>query len=502
MAKRIKLLLIFAILSGLLTLSSFAEIEHDGYVVKFKDEESKKAALELINSSVSLFSGRELEFEEIHDRMNIYKTHDSALIEELEALGLLEFSEPDYICELHTYDYTQDNYFSSQWAHTATNIERAWELGAYGQGATVAVLDSGVLFTHTELKDNLIEGMSFATDTQVSDIHDNVGHGTGVAGVIAAAANGSGVVGAAHRTKVIPIKVTNSSKFSNSVLAKAIMDTVDIYNPDVINMSLGYSITNATTQQLNTHNLITGAINYALNAGTIIVASAGNANSETYYYPASLDGVVSVCGIQRTASGRYIYSSYTHNDKVTIAAPAQNIYTTYNTAENAYVGYSGTSFASPYVAAVAAIAKSIDPDLTPAHFIELLIATANKDILPEGVDYNKYFGHGILNAGALIETLINEKSDGLYFLPPDYRTDGGFTVAAYNAGEVPLNLTFIAKGEFSGKPLGFDVATPALAKGDVHKISLPPSAAASATKIWIYFVNPITFAPWRLPLDY
>ncbi len=502
MTKKFTHILFCALICILLTLGSFAEAEYDGYVVKFKDEESKNTALELINSSVSLFSGMESEFEEIHNQMNIYKTYDTALIEELEALGLVEYFEPDYLCELHTYNYTAEPYFTNQWAHTATNIERAWELGIYGQGATVAVLDSGVLPTHIDLADNLLEGMSFAANTVVTDTLDKVGHGTAVAGVIAATADGNGVVGAAHRTKVIPIKVTDSSNFSNSVLAKAIMDTVDLYEPDVINMSLGYSIVSATSAQLNTHRLITDAVGYALDFDTIVICSAGNADSETYYYPASLEGVVSVSGIRKTASGKYTYCSYTHNDKVTICAPAQNIYSTASTSATAYGSYGGTSFASPYVAAVAAIAKSIDPDITPAHFMELLIATANKDILPTGIDYNNYYGYGLLDAGALIETLISEQSTGLYFSPPDYRTDGGFTVAAYNAGQTPLNLSFIAKGESLGKPLGFDMATTTLSKGDAHKISLAPSVASLSTGISLYVLNPFTLAPWRLPIDY
>lgn len=497
MAKRIRYFICFILTTLLLYIYSFASSEFDGYVVKFKDSDSEKAALDLL-SEISLFTGSDEDIlSEVNNTMGIYKTYDESVISELYELGLIEFAEPDYLCELHTYDYTEDNYFLSQWAHKATNIQRAWELGAYGQGATIAVIDTGVRSSHQDLTDNLLEG-SLAPDFESADTSDPHGHGTAVSGVIAAAANGSGVVGTAHRVNVIPIKVplTEEGKVLTSTLASAIFNTVLYYEPDVINISIGYSGTEG-----NTHEQITLAVNKALSCGTIVVCSAGNYNVNTYVYPASLDGVVSVSSIKKV-SGNYTHSDYTYNDKITIAAPGENVYSTSNSSNTSYAIYNGTSFASPYVAAVAGIAKSIDPDIRPEHFIELLIQTSNKSVLEEGAERDDYYGYGILDAGALIEALINEKSDGLYFSPADYRTDGGFTVTAYNAGQAPLNLSFIAKGENLGKPLGFDVKTVTLSKSDTLKISLPPSVAALSTDISLYILNPFTYAPWRLPIKY
>ena len=207
----------------------------------------------------------------------------------------------------------------------------------------------------------------------------------------------------------------------------------------------------------------------------------------------------------------------THNDKITVAAPGQNIYTTSRAAANAYVYDNGTSFASPYVAAVAGIAKSIDPDLTPAHFIELIAQTADKSFLGKG--YDDYYGYGVLNAGALIEALINEKSDSIYFSPADYLADGSYTTTAYNASDTELNLGLIEKHETAGKPTAFRFLNIPLAKESVYEIAvplphaqenLPQEPEQSETELLsstepdttLYILNPFTLTPWRSPIKY
>lgn len=250
-----------------------------------------------------------------------------------------------------------------------------------------------------------------ATDT--TDVTDEIGHGTAVAGVIAASADSFGIVGVAHKANIIPFKVaysiTNSDGTKSQVveieaISRATYQAMNFYDADVINYSIGITNKSETLKRY---------INNAIANNIIVVASSGNISSTfpagTYTYPAAYDGVISVGNLAYNSSTGEVYVSSTsqYNDQVTVCAPGTSIYAPNRTSSTTYSLWTGTSFSCPYVAGIAALAKSIDPDITPAEFTELLIKTADKELL-EGEERTDKLGYGVANAGALVEAMIAE----------------------------------------------------------------------------------------------
>ena len=478
------LFLMLTLLAAPTVLAAEAEEEYDGYIVCFKDAAAAEAARELIDARPALFSAEtEPALTEIREEYRLYKTYDEQLIADLEQAGLVEYSEPDFLVTLFDYDYEADTFFSSQWAHTAIDTRTAWQYGVYGNDVTVAVIDSGVKADHPDLANNILPGRNYTVhnsdgsitgipEEELYDVTDNVGHGTFVSGIIAAEVNGIGVVGTAHRTKILPLKVTDQDKFPNSYLATAIYDCIDVYDVDVINLSCGY--TNATDK---TGKAIEDAIEDAVNSGIIVVAAAGNITTgkNLLNYPAAYDNVVSVADLRHSVAddGTYTYSpssSSCHNEAVNIIAPGTGVRSTW--LKDTYPTKSGTSFAAPYVAAVAALAKSVDPDITPAHFMQLLEQTATPTAFTcEEHPDTPCYGAGILNAGALIEALIAEKTThGAFLSPIDRRADGPGTVTGYNPSEYAATLSVIARWRDAGSRL--DIAS--------QTIPLEPYSCAEA----------------------
>lgn len=466
---RTRLAAVLAVCFLIFSVTAAAEAAYDGYIVCFKDDDAAARAEQLLDTLPVLYAddGEELAaaLDPIYGGETLFTVESDALVELFEREGLLSYSEPDYYVTLYGYDYTAEPQFSSQWAHTATGIRAAWELGLYGNDVTVAVLDSGI-YEHADLAENLLPGINYVKPNSVTpadpdDLTDTVGHGTKVAGVICAAANAKGVVGAAHRAKVLPLKVAGSSDFKNSYVAGAINQAIEL-GVDVISMSFGY---NSDTDMAS--RTVKQAVKNALANNIIVVAAAGNDGNDPtkggmYAYPASYDGVISVANLAQTATGYAVSSSSRHNDKVTIAAPGASILTT--AVGGGYASVSGTSFSAPYVAAVAALAKSADKSLTPAHFEELLIQTADKSVL-NGAERDDYFGYGMLNAGALLTTLAREIGSTRFLSPIDCRTDGGITVTVTDFSGTGGTDTLIG-GLFSGKrPLRFQVLAKVLEAG-------------------------------------
>jgi serine protease len=247
-----------------------------------------------------------------------------------------------------------DTYRGSQWDITTLDATTAWGLSS-GAGATVAVIDTGVDATHPDLAGRLLTGVDLITDTEGAAI-DPHGHGTHVAGTIAAATgNELGVSGFAPDAMILPIRVLDSNGSGvMSDVATGLIEAAD-RGADVANLSLG------STGQAGS---VTAAVGYARGKGVVIVAASGNsrASGSPTNYPAADAGVI---GVAATDSSDQIASFSTAGSYVDVAAPGVSILSTVPAADGSYSFYSGTSMATPHVAALAAQLKALDPQLTP-----------------------------------------------------------------------------------------------------------------------------------------
>ena len=286
--------------------------------------------------------------------------------------------------------------WQDQWYLRSGNLQKSWDLlrtrgiAAGGDSSVVvAVIDTGVDYTHEDLKDNIwvntkeIPGNGIDDDGNgcIDDVYgvdletgrdsgmDDNGHGTHVAGIIAAANNHIGVVGLAYNVKLMPIKAGMASGFFNqSQIAKGILYA---YNngADVINMSFGGSASTIAVQD---------ALETAYTR-CVLVAAAGNDGMPNEgrpitapTYPAALSYVMGVMSVDI----RGVESGFTNYDvaayssvEYEVYAPGSQILSTIP--GNRYATWSGTSMAAPYVSAMAALLRSAYPDTNtyPTKFI-------------------------------------------------------------------------------------------------------------------------------------
>ncbi|MGY1620651.1 S8 family serine peptidase [Geodermatophilus sp. SYSU D00965] len=244
----------------------------------------------------------------------------------------------------------------------------------------VAVLDTGVS-RHPELVSALVPGRNF-TDSAggALDVTDRHGHGTHVAGTIAADA-GSDVEGVAPGVRVLPVKVLGDSGSGwDSWISSGIVWAAD-NGADVINMSLGGP---------GSSSVEASAIAYARSKGVTVIAAAGNENSSAMHSPAGLPGVVGVAAVDDTKA-RASFSNY--GPSVDVAAPGVGILSTYLDGDLVFM--SGTSMASPHVAGVAALVDATAPGLTPDQ-VEQALVTSATDLGAAGRD--DYYGSGLVDA--------------------------------------------------------------------------------------------------------
>ncbi len=482
-SSRLRFLLLAVLSVLMLCLTVGAEEAFDGYIVRFKDENSAAQALALMEASPMLYSEDEEpdDCTPIFEKRAMYKTDSAEWVALFEELGLVSYSEPDYYAELYDYDYNAEPEFSVQWAHTLTGVRAVWELGIYGNDVKVAVIDSGVDVDHPDLKENLLPGQNYVagTDGKVdpTELTDSAGHGTGVAGVIAAAVNGEGLVGVAHRAKLVPLRVAGAKTFSNSKIAAAVFDAVFTYDVDVINLSLGYK---TATDEASL--AVREAIDAAIERNVIVVAAAGNSGSSEYSYPASYDNVVSVANVSKTADGYVYASSSQYNDQVTVAAPGTSVRILKT--GSTYATSSGTSFSSPYVAGVAALAKAIDPELSAAEFMQLIKDTSERSALGETEERNDHYGYGLIDAQKLLCTLAAQNGGTCFISPIDVRNGSAF-VHIGNLSKTDGTYTFTAQSLYSGRPESTVSALQALEAGKGFEVDITKSYNAEKGKLYM-----------------
>jgi subtilisin family serine protease len=283
---------------------------------------------------------------------------------------------------------TNDSLRPQQWALNAVNFESAWSL-SNGAGIKVAVVDTGVLGSHQDLAGSVLPGLDLAADASTYDHANNgevdpAGHGTHVAGIIAAHANnGVGVAGAAPGVKILPVRVLDASgSGSSSDVAEGIIWAAD-HGARVINLSLGGGPSSG--MQI--------AIQYARSKQVVTFAAAGNGyqdgNQPTY--PAAYPEAVAVSAVNQSLQ----HASFSNTGAyVDIAAPGDLIWSTYGQGNAQYALMSGTSMATPYATATAALVLGENPSLSGADLIHAVEAGAS-DLGAPGRDNT--FGYGLIN---------------------------------------------------------------------------------------------------------
>jgi thermitase len=269
-----------------------------------------------------------------------------------------------------------DQSYGQQWAYGKIQATAGWTIypktySAHATSAEIAVIDTGVQSDHPDLSGqidtnnaaNCINSLSTCSNASAAD--DN-GHGTHVSGIAAAATNNTtGVAGAAFSSLVMPIKVlTSSGSGTYAAITNGITWAV-VHGANVISMSLGGSAYSQT---------LCDAITNAISKGVVVVVAAGNSGSSAASYPAACPGSI---GVAATDSNDATpgWSNY-DSPNVFVSAPGVSVYSTYPT--NGYATLSGTSMATPFVSALAALLLGEDSSRTPADVKTILATTSDK----------------------------------------------------------------------------------------------------------------------------
>ena len=286
-------------------------------------------------------------------------------------------------------------------AFQAVHPQPAWKHST-GRGVVVAVIDSGVAPHNPNLAGQVLDGIDMENPDRPHGWDDpgvTGGHGTGVASIIAGTGRGNGVYGIAPEAKILPVRVANARGYSpDQRIGRAIEWAVD-HGADVINISMG---TPEKKLRLSAKERMRAGVRYARQHGVVVVAGAGNDGPRNpgRFYPAAFPGVIAVGGT-RTRGG--VVAGFSNRGRwLDLVAPATSVWNTNNDGTRGVA--SGTSFASPAVAAVAALVLEENPRLKPAAVRTLLMATA-RDRGERGVD--RETGAGLVDAAAAVRAARN-----------------------------------------------------------------------------------------------
>lgn len=333
----------------------------------------------------------------------------STLCRELSADPGVEFAQPNYI--YHICRDPNDPDFADQYAHQLIEMAKAWDITTGSRDIVIAALGTGVDVNHPDLKDNIWinkgeipnNGLDDDKNGYVDDVYgwnfeqnNNAvtpagsysvsNHETQVAGVIGAVGNnGKGVVGVNWKCSIMVLRV------SLSITTKEVaagLDYAAANGARVVNMSFGGDDFGPEGDRI-----VKAAVDHAYAKGVLLVASAGNADSSRPNYPAAYYNVMAVSSTngEDTKTGHSTFGPW-----VDIAAPGTDIVTT--DLGNKYISTAGTSFSSPYVAAVAALVLSYRPDLTNVQ-VRAILENTTDPIYYGDLDPNLcYIGTGRVNA--------------------------------------------------------------------------------------------------------
>jgi len=404
------------------------------------------------------------------------------------------FAELDYVAHATDIVVPNDPGWINQWAPAKIGASTAWSIVTGTSDVVIAVLDTGVQLEHEDLAANLwtnpreipgnwidddgngkiddVHGWNFFHSFSGSgyipdenaDVRDDNGHGTHVAGIAAAVTNnGVGVAGIAGGARIMPVKVLDQfgSGFYSDIAA-GIMYAAE-NGARVINLSVGGAEDSQTLR---------AAIDYARDRGALVIAAAGNTGGPVYY-PAAYEPVLAVAA---TDSNDQRASFSNHGPQIDVAAPGQDIYSTW-CHQNIYLKLcqgsyyftkSGTSMAAPHVSGVAALVWSHWPALT-ADAVAMQITQTVVDV--DSPDWDEYTGWGRLDAGAAVATLTAPADLWIHITAP----------AFVGAGQaVPLALVYGNGGGLAASDVWITATLPASLTASTPLTHWIPSLAAAS----------------------
>lgn len=365
-------------------------------------------------------------------------------IEELKKDPGIDYIEDDKI-------FKASDEYTSSWGVSHIGSNTVHDSGIKGTGVKVAVLDTGINYSHEDLNDNYRGGYDFVfNDADPSD-DSTFSHGTHVAGIIAAEKNGIGVVGVAPNAEIYAIKVLDGAGFGlASWIISGIQWAVD-NDMKIISMSLEGPYDES----------LRIACDNAYNSGLLLVAAGGNTNGGSVSYPAAYDSVIAVTATDSTDK-MAIFSS--KGPEIELAAPGVNVY---STVSGGYNFMSGTSMAVPHAAGVAALVfssdfKDINADgIKDNKDVRELLHNA-KDLGEQGRDI--IYGYGLVDARMAVLGVAGIADINLTFIrtngPADKNTQkvtlsqGYYSITIHNSNLSKLEMEVYVNGSIR-KDLSF-----------------------------------------------
>ncbi len=340
------------------------------------------------NNKYNLVSPRDLEqyiLDEISNIKGIQIINEPKIIKIIKPIQKTPVKSDFKLGEINenTNKAVNDPGYKYEWDISYTEADKAWPLIKQKREIKVAVLDTGVDYTHPDLKNRVLKSKGYNFVDNNSDAMDDNGHGTHVSGIIAANANDNiGIAGidGTLDVKIIPIKVLNSNGEGEvNDIVKGIKYAAD-NGADIINLSFGANEKSKS---------IAEAISYAKSKGAFVVAAAGNDNEDSDNISPAGDGAFTVAAM----SYNYKKASFSdYGSCIKVSAPGVEIL---STVPGGYEAWDGTSMAAPVATGIAAMVKAEDPNLSPSQIEDVLDSTA-KDIMSKGKD--KQSGYGLIDA--------------------------------------------------------------------------------------------------------
>jgi subtilisin family serine protease len=342
------------------------------------------------------------------------------LIGPLMRTGVFEYVEPSYLFQpLYK---PNDPEIDSLYFMEMLNMYGAWDVTKGDTNVVIGISDTGFDINHPDLVNSVkynyndpIDGFDNDGDGYIDNYrgwdlgtNDNdpqvvaSWHGIYVSSFVGATTdNGIQLAGTGFKCKIVPLKIEDANG-----------DLTGAYNSIIYAADHGFNVVNCSWGSPNSWSQYGQDVcKYAaIDKNCLVVASAGNDNSENVYYPASFDWVLSVGGtnIENEKWINDAEKGSTYNDFIDVVAPANQLYSVNQGSRGIIGGRYGTSFSAPIVSGVAGLIKSQNPDFTAIQILEQIKATSrNIDTIPFNSTYSGKLGKGLVDAQAAVSDYSN-----------------------------------------------------------------------------------------------